>query len=124
MDPVSALGIAAAVVQFVEYAAKACRKVKRLYETLDEDNFGNIAFEKTALDFVEFSTVFKARLPSDGDAGKSNDEVNLRNNLYIENRAITNSPSAGHRQISEQLLEKGPRVGGNLCKPAQYSGRI
>jgi hypothetical protein len=81
MDPVSALGVAAAVVQFVEYATKACRKVRKLYNTLSQDDLGNIAFEETALDFVEFSTVFRARLPSDGDAGEWRDEVILHNNL-------------------------------------------
>jgi hypothetical protein len=59
MDPVSALGVAAAVVQFVEFATKRCRDVLSLYETGDTALFNSVAFHQTARDFLDFSEDFK-----------------------------------------------------------------
>lgn len=59
MDPVSALGVAAAVVQFVDFATKRCRDVLNLYETGDTSFFKGVAFDLTARDFVDFSEDFE-----------------------------------------------------------------
>jgi hypothetical protein len=55
MDPASALGIAAAVVQFVDFATKRCRDVLKMYETGDTTFFRGAVFEHTARDFLDFS---------------------------------------------------------------------
>ncbi|KAI4599045.1 hypothetical protein KJ359_002462 [Pestalotiopsis sp. 9143b] len=59
MDPVSALGVAAAVVQFVEFATKRCRDVLDLYETGNISFSKGVAFDHTARDFLDFSEDFK-----------------------------------------------------------------
>lgn len=55
MDPASALGIAAAVVQFVDFATSRCRDVLKIYETGDTTFIRGAVFEHTARDFHDFS---------------------------------------------------------------------
>ncbi|KAK3986477.1 hypothetical protein QBC44DRAFT_384058 [Cladorrhinum sp. PSN332] len=61
MEPLSALGIAAAVVQFLDYASKKCRTVQQLYNAGEGVLFKELAFERIADDFVEFSTLLRSR---------------------------------------------------------------
>lgn len=74
MDPLSALGVAASVVQFIDYATKKCRNLRKLYELGALYNAQDVeaeiqvlkhlkemAFDTTAHDFVEFSTMFRGR---------------------------------------------------------------
>ncbi|KAF3024723.1 hypothetical protein E8E14_000784 [Neopestalotiopsis sp. 37M] len=55
MDPASALGIAAAVVQFVDFATRRCRDILKIYETGDTTFIRGAVFEHTARDFLDFS---------------------------------------------------------------------
>ncbi|KAK4225658.1 hypothetical protein QBC38DRAFT_482429 [Podospora fimiseda] len=61
MEPLSALGIAAAVVQFLDYATKKCRTVQHLYNEGEGALFKEIAFEQVAGDLVEFSSLLRSR---------------------------------------------------------------
>ncbi|KAI1872897.1 hypothetical protein JX265_004727 [Neoarthrinium moseri] len=65
MDPISALGIAAAVVQFVQFATKRCRDVQKLYETGDTSLLQGIAFDSIATDFLHLSAGFEHRQEQD-----------------------------------------------------------
>jgi hypothetical protein len=61
MDPLSALSLAASVVQFVEFAAGRCRDVKRLYDAGDDSLLKVAAFSATSHSFDEFSAMFRER---------------------------------------------------------------
>lgn len=59
MEPISALEVAAAVVQFVEFATKRLRDVQKLYETGDSSLLKSTSFEHVARDLVGFAADFQ-----------------------------------------------------------------
>ena len=78
MDPLSALGIAAAVVQFVDYATRTC---KRVYSVLQADSGGMLeqaSFEAITNEMLAFHESFMKRRRFTGgenEALRENDEV-------------------------------------------------
>jgi hypothetical protein len=57
MDPLSAIGSAAVVLQFIQYAGKACHFVN----TLCEDNYDEGVFTESTSHFVNFTSHFKTQ---------------------------------------------------------------
>lgn len=86
MEPLSALGIAAAVVQFLDYATKKCRNLQQLYNSGEGVLFKEVAFEQVAGDFVEFSSLLRSRNRF-GGPGMHSDEENDK--VSTRHRAIT-----------------------------------
>ena len=83
MDPLNALGLAAGVVQFADYATKRCQAVMELYDQGNEALMRGSVFAKIATDFIEFSTGLEERkkLASGDGTGsqlQQTDEVSLQ----------------------------------------------
>ena len=104
MDPVSALGVAAAVVQFVEFATKRCRDVLNLYETGSTSFFKGVAFDHTARDFLGFAEDFKRsqKLKAVSDQPfQTTDDVCVKPYLNERHQILT---PAGDRRARRWLL--------------------
>jgi hypothetical protein len=75
MDPLSAIGSGAAVLQFIQYASKACRFITTLHEE-NHDEFYEGIFSDMTRHFFNFSTQFKIQGPIGCTSGPSpNQEV-------------------------------------------------
>jgi hypothetical protein len=75
MDPLSAIGSAAAVLQFVRYAGKTCHFVKTLSENNHDDFYEGIFMDITG-HFSNFSNYFKLQQQAGFTSGSSpNQEV-------------------------------------------------
>ncbi len=87
MDPLSALSVAAAAVQFLDFAVSKCRYVKRLYDEADNGVLNNAAFKSTAEDFLKFSEALSNRQRfssgSDGHAGEEAEDVGVHGGSLV-----------------------------------------
>ncbi|KAH9906239.1 hypothetical protein F4778DRAFT_725077 [Xylariomycetidae sp. FL2044] len=83
MDPISALGVAAAVVQFFDFTTKKCLKVQELYTIGKRAMVSDLALKTTAADFVKFSELIKSKkyhggsIPQGDNLGQSSEAINL-----------------------------------------------
>jgi hypothetical protein len=83
MDPLSALGIAAAVVQFIDFSTKICKKIHRILQHGSPSMLQEGMFRATAVDLSAFSHDFTRRkkfscgLPVSSDL-EANEEASLR----------------------------------------------
>ena len=54
MEPLSALSIAAAVIQFVDFATKTCKEVNKMLDSHSLGALQEASFAKVAADLVGF----------------------------------------------------------------------
>jgi hypothetical protein len=82
MDPLSAIGSAAVVLQFIQYAGKACHFVNTLRED-NHDGFYEGVFTESTRHFVNFTRHFKTQRPVGFNLrSSSNQEVGRMQMLY------------------------------------------
>lgn len=75
MDPLSAIGLGASVLQFVSFTSKSCELISRIHHG-DYNDFDEGIFVKMTRDFDNFSTLFQTRRQSGLDPKvSSNQEV-------------------------------------------------
>ncbi|KAH6986905.1 hypothetical protein EDB80DRAFT_176381 [Ilyonectria destructans] len=102
MDPLSALGLAAAVIQFINFATEKCRNVQQLYETGERSLIQAIAFERTAKDFINFSTLLRNRERFGGQHGHlSNENDKAIDTLVDDCSAIARELSDIFKKLTE-----------------------
>jgi hypothetical protein len=83
MDPLSALGVAAAVIQFIDFSMKTCKKIHGIIQHGSPSMLQEGIFRATAIDFSAFHRDFGRRkkfssgLPVTSDL-KENEEASLR----------------------------------------------
>lgn len=78
MEALAALGVAAAVLQFVDFADRTCKDVQKIINEGDEAIVQQLTFERVIVDLGNFLASFKNRERfSSQFETRENDEVSL-----------------------------------------------
>ncbi|KAK3944650.1 hypothetical protein QBC46DRAFT_439011 [Diplogelasinospora grovesii] len=109
MDPLSALSLAAAVVQFVDYGSRLLRDTIEIYGNLDGQSAARTKLSKTAQELRSLSNEVESRSAQAGlPSASSSEEVFI--GLCIECRAISEELQASISTVEVQISSKPRRA--------------